>query len=210
MRIVVTKGNAEDGGDLPGCWRGVMLAMFVMKEKPEYYRDLIKRITLGKLLSTFPFPPMSGKLSEAPHYWIQLFLDHKKKKKESWKELNHFKVIVLGDSESGKTTLVRSLCSSKLSPRIQPKNGIEISELIVRHPSDGDLKFYFWDFSKLQDHSFTHRVLVTKNALIMYVWSMTHTFAKHEFWLESLKHNFPDCKIVVVGTRLGKTHSFFL
>ncbi|XP_073515645.1 malignant fibrous histiocytoma-amplified sequence 1 homolog [Phyllobates terribilis] len=139
-----------------------------------------------------------GGLKQIRSYFLQL---QETKAKEDKKA----KVIFLGASLAGKTTISRSLTQGHIVPVSLKERtvGIEISEFHIQ-----DLTFLFWDFAGHLEYYVTHHVFITPYALVILVVNLHRYQVADEqifmdfvgFWIKNLVMRVPNSVVLTVGT----------
>ncbi|XP_069824381.1 malignant fibrous histiocytoma-amplified sequence 1-like [Dendropsophus ebraccatus] len=139
-----------------------------------------------------------GGLKQIRSYFLQL-------QKSQAREEKRVKVIFIGASLAGKTTISRSLTQGHTVP-VSPKErtvGIEISEFHIQ-----DLTFLFWDFAGHLEYYVTHHVFITPYALVILVVNLHRYQVAEEqmfmdlvgFWIKNLAMRVPESVVITVGT----------
>ena len=60
--------------------------------------------------------------------------------------VNHFKILLVGDSGVGKTTFINRHVTGEFTKKYEPTLGVEVNNLRF-HTSDGDIIFEVWDIA---------------------------------------------------------------
>ncbi|KAJ3429374.1 ras and ef-hand domain-containing protein [Anaeramoeba flamelloides] len=115
-----------------------------------------------------------------------------------------FKIVLLGDSSVGKSSLVLRLCKNKFSENLEPTIGgscviqnIEIDE--------SEVKLKIWDTAGQERfHSLTPLYYRgAKGALIVYDITNFGSFERAKDWIFELRENGEqDSKIILVGNKI--------
>ena len=124
------------------------------------------------------------------------------------------KMLLMGHTGRGKTTLLRNLINEQLQPKLcdDVTLGIEISEWKLKGI---DRKTYkqteftinCWDFSGKEDFYATHQVFLTRDAFYMVVYNMVAKNIQQELnlvssWLYNIHARAPEAATFIVGTHL--------
>ncbi|XP_071974302.1 malignant fibrous histiocytoma-amplified sequence 1 homolog [Engystomops pustulosus] len=139
-----------------------------------------------------------GGLKQIRSYFLQL-------QESQAREEKRVKVIFIGASLAGKTTISRSLTQCHSAP-VSPEErtvGIEISEFHIQ-----DFTFLFWDFAGHLEYYVTHHVFITPQALVILVVNLHRYQVANEqifmdlvgFWIKNLVMRVPNSVVLTVGT----------
>lgn len=124
------------------------------------------------------------------------------------------KLVVLGDSQTGKSSVVASLRGEK---------GV----ISRRHNTDADLRvctiklggigwrkpkytFSVWDFSGFEEYRSMHHCLLSAQSMHLLVFRVTDGMAgiqRLRFWLDNIVTYAPDSPVLVVATHMDKLSS---
>ncbi|XP_056383100.1 malignant fibrous histiocytoma-amplified sequence 1 homolog [Hyla sarda] len=139
-----------------------------------------------------------GGLKQIRSYFLQL-------QETQGREEKRVKVIFIGASLAGKTTISRSLTQGHVVPVSLKERtvGIEISEFHIK-----DLTFLFWDFAGHLEYYGTHHVFITPYALVILVVNLHRYQVADEqnftdlvgFWIKNLVMRVPNSVVMMVGT----------
>jgi internalin A len=136
------------------------------------------------------------------NYWLSVA------KKDS-RPLNEAKIVVVGEGNVGKTTLIEQILSGKF---IVPErtDGIDIRKWGIA-VNDQDVRLNVWNFGGQEIMHATHQFFMTKRSL--YLLALDCRLDKDEnrleYWLrkiESLSENSP---VIIIGTKVDQ-HQFDL
>ncbi|XP_072277759.1 malignant fibrous histiocytoma-amplified sequence 1 homolog [Pyxicephalus adspersus] len=145
-----------------------------------------------------------GGLRQIRSYFLQL-------QGSQAREEKRVKVIFIGASLAGKTTISRSLCQGLAMPVSMEERtvGIEISEFKIN-----DFTFLFWDFAGHLEYYVTHHVFITPHALVILVVDL-HRYQLDNiqcfmdlvgFWINNLLMRVPNSTVLTVGTHTDLCH----
>jgi small GTP-binding protein len=127
---------------------------------------------------------------------IAYFNQLKKTEKIAPVGLLQSKLLIVGNGEVGKTTLMKKLKDPSFQVELgkeETTHGINISpwELVCRfdNKNTGTVKISFWDFGGQDIYHATHQFFLTKRSLYLLVWEArkeedTHSF---DYWLNVVK-----------------------
>jgi CO dehydrogenase/acetyl-CoA synthase gamma subunit (corrinoid Fe-S protein) len=120
--------------------------------------------------------------------------------------LNEAKLILVGEGEVGKTSLLRALRGEEFIEGLPPTHGIEIKPLSVTDSdSDVEITLNCWDFGGQPVYRPTHQLFFSTDAAYLVVWKPREGpqqgFVSE--WIKLIKHRNRDAKILVVATHGG-------
>ncbi|XP_041839153.1 malignant fibrous histiocytoma-amplified sequence 1 isoform X2 [Melanotaenia boesemani] len=113
------------------------------------------------------------------------------------------KVMFLGSSMAGKSTLCRSLREGKpVAVAVKDRTeGIDISQMYTK-----GVRFLFWDFAGQEEYYLTHHVFITPRALVILTIDLASIEDPHSFkdqlwfWINNIQLRVPDALVMLVGT----------
>jgi internalin A len=114
------------------------------------------------------------------------------------------RVLLLGEGNVGKTSLVASLCDASFVEDRPTTHGIEISLLRLRHPHcDVDITVRAWDFGGQEVYRVTHQFFLGPRALYVLVWNSRdgHEQNDVEGWLRRVRLRVgQEAQVIIVST----------
>ncbi|XP_068116372.1 malignant fibrous histiocytoma-amplified sequence 1-like [Hyperolius riggenbachi] len=172
--------------------------------------DLFLNLSLKKFKASCnhlrepPDEVCAGGLKQIRSYFLQMQGGQAREEKR-------VKVIFIGTSLAGKTTISRSLSQGQVMPVSEEERtvGIEISEFQIN-----DFKFLFWDFAGHLEYYVTHHVFITPHALVILVVDL-HRYQMNNiqclmdlvgFWINNLLMRVPNSVVLPVGTHADLCH----
>ena len=116
-----------------------------------------------------------------------------------------FKIILVGEANSGKTTLVNLFCDNSYRDFYDPTIGVEFISTIV-NDSEKKIKLQFWDTAGQQIFAPIIKHYYKNIAGMFYVIDLTcrTSIRKIDYWLNEYRQNKSDdssAYIVVVGNK---------
>ena len=125
------------------------------------------------------------------------------------------KVLVLGDTMAGKTSLVRSILSGKCSLTEPDERTTCVDVHDYSYPknvSSKPLTIKFWDFGGDESYYFVNSFFISPNALILLVVDTTcclnsssaETLNRVRTWTSIVLSRIPNAKFIVVGTHIDQ------
>ncbi len=120
--------------------------------------------------------------------------------------LNEAKLILVGEGEVGKSSLLGALRGDPWEEGRPTTHGIEIKPIQVSIPgTDKKITMNGWDFGGQRVYRPTHQLFFSAPAVYLVVWKPREGpqqgFVKE--WIKLVKHREPDAKILVVATHGG-------
>jgi Leucine-rich repeat (LRR) protein len=119
-------------------------------------------------------------------------------------ELHEAKLLLVGEGNVGKTSLVAALADSPFVEGRPTTHGIEISTLIFRYPGrDEDMVLRAWDFGGQEVYRVTHQFFFSPRALYLLVWNPREGQEQDqvEGWLRRIRLRVgEDARVIVVAT----------
>ena len=114
------------------------------------------------------------------------------------------KLLVVGDSSAGKTSLVKALRGQPHDPSEPSTHGLGITRLPLPHPERDDtvMSLSVWDFGGQDIYHATHQFFLTGRSLFLLVWNARSGADRGRFryWLEMITARAPGSPILVVAT----------
>ena len=118
------------------------------------------------------------------------------------------KLMVLGERESGKTTLVAQLHGKNVKKGYSQSTLVDVCEWRFS-PQVGKKTFTFniWDFRHREVYYATHQCFLTERSLYLLLWNITHGekgIRELKPWLDNIAHRAPNSKVIIVATFYDK------
>jgi internalin A len=114
------------------------------------------------------------------------------------------KVLLVGEGNVGKTSLIAALRNAPFVDGRPTTHGIEIQQLIMRHPDfDADMIVRAWDFGGQEVYRITHQFFFSHRALYLVVWNAREGHEQNEVegWLRRIRLRVrQDARALVVAT----------
>jgi internalin A len=122
------------------------------------------------------------------------------------------KLVLLGEPQSGKTTLLEALNGNPhpCDPKRKQTLGVDVVTVDKAHPGDGmPMHLSVWDFAGQHMEHATHQFSLTKNAIFLILWNARQGAESGKrdlwYWLELLKMRVTEPKYLLVPTRTELT-----
>ncbi len=159
----------------------------------------IKRITLkGNPLTN---PPL-----EIAEKGIEAIREYFEALEEEQLPLNELKIILVGNGNAGKTSLVKRLLGKTFDPNESQTHGINIRNSWLEH-NDSKIKLHFWDFGGQVIMHATHQFFLSKRSLYVLVLDGRRE-EKIDYWLKHIESFGSDSPVLVVLNKIDENPSF--
>ncbi|XP_019614112.1 PREDICTED: malignant fibrous histiocytoma-amplified sequence 1 homolog [Branchiostoma belcheri] len=119
----------------------------------------------------------------------------------------HLKVVVLGETMAGKTSLVQTLNSGK-STLTEEEDRTHCVEITQWAPTD-NITFEVYDFGGHDMYHLTHQLFLTQGALNLLTVNLQEYRCSEEcytqavgFWLDTLNARVPGAVVTIVGSKM--------
>ena len=172
---------------------------------------------IGRLTRLYEFPLDGLHLSLDPAILkgtpqdVIAFFSSKLKKAVPYRRI---KLMLVGDADRGKTTLIRQLRSKKHPPYPTITVGVEVKNWMLKPSSlfsnSKPVIMNTWDFAGQEDFYSTHQYFLTSRALYLAVYDASRGIKEIETlqkWLVNIKAAAPDSVVILVGTHADRIES---
>lgn len=149
-----------------------------------------------------PIPPEIIRKANEPSAVINYYLQHITGRK---KPLNEAKVLVVGQSSVGKTSLVRRLTEGVFNPHETKTEGINIRPWQIEINGQS-VRLNVWDFGGQEIMHATHQFFLTKRSLYLLVVDARLGEAENriEYWLKIIQSFGKESPVIVVGNKIDQ------
>ena len=174
-----------------------------IKIMPENYLKLkLKDFSI----SNNPIGQLPSELSQKSNinsitYFVRLSNSVKKKL------LFEAKVIIVGESSVGKTTLIHRVVENKFESNIETTHGIKVIKWIIKTPQSETFRINFWDFGGQEIYHSTHQFFLTKRSLYLFIWDARKddNLVSFDYWLNVIRLLGNNPSILVVMNKSDET-----
>ena len=152
--------------------------------------------------------PLNPELAAAYHDGLNAVRRYLRSRSEAQVILNEAKLILVGEGEVGKSSLVAALRGERWDEGRHTTQGIEIKPLRLTDSKTGmEITLNAWDFGGQRVYRPTHQLFFSAPAVYLVVWKPRdgphQGFVKE--WIKLVKHREPEAKILIVATHGGPT-----
>ena len=137
-------------------------------------------------------------------------MENKKYKTEIIKNINtkfdaFIKAEVVGDSQVGKTALLKKLIHKQFSEEYIPTKGYEFNIYLIK-VNEKVMKFQIWDMCGAENYRVNLLRLYRNASLGILVYSVCslESFNNLENWIKQLRDRAPSAKIILLGNKCDK------
>ncbi len=121
-------------------------------------------------------------------------------KKGPKRPLNEVKVLVVGESEVGKTSLIRQLRGESHNPKEDKTHGIERHRIMMQCGGLGPVRLNVWDFGGQDIMHATHQFFLTHRSVYVLVLDsrQNERQTRIDYWLRLISSYGGDSPVIVV------------
>lgn len=137
-----------------------------------------------------------------PSTIVNYYLQHLTGRKRS---LNEAKLLLVGQGNVGKTSLVRRLVESGFDPQENKTEGIDIRRWKIV-TNQQTIQLNVWDFGGQEIMHATHQFFLTKRSLYLLVLDarLDEDENRVEYWLRMIQSFGGDSPVIVVGNKIDQ------
>ena len=148
--------------------------------------------------------PFEEPLPELIAQGIKAVFSYLKGLEEDGISLYEAKVLLTGEGEVGKTSLVKALKHLPFKEGLPTTHGIELANIVMKHPYlSADLSLNLWDFGGQEVYRITHQFFFSRRALYILVWKPRQGQQENavEYWLRLIRLRVgSDVKVMIIAT----------
>jgi len=144
--------------------------------------------------------------TERPDEIINFYLGYKEIKKP----LNEAKILVVGEGEVGKTSLVKCLCGERVNENEKATLGVNIKKWEFEKNSE-KIRINIWDFGGQEDmHTVHQKLFLVTRCLYMLVLDSRQSALQNrlEYWLKLINTFGKESPIIVVSNWIDDCPSY--
>lgn len=103
--------------------------------------------------------------------------------------MNTYKIVIVGESAVGKTSLLRRYHENKFNNEYQRTLGVEVYPLCLNHSKGDQYTLNVWDLDgdASQDKNFDGYVRGARAAMVVFDVTRPETYARVPHWIEKLR-----------------------
>ncbi len=169
--------------------------------RTEYYRGLNNKIGLKGNPVTNPPQEIIEQGNKAIIRYFENLEKNAKKGLEPV-EIRELKIIVLGEGESGKTTLIKRLIGQPVNENEKQTQGIKQVNWTIEN-SKGNIKANIWDFGGQEIQHSTHQFFLTEECIYILVLDNRRD-EQPEYWLQHILSLGKNSPILIVTNKVDK------
>ncbi len=121
--------------------------------------------------------------------------------------LNEVKVLLVGDGEAGKTSLVKRIKGKEFDKNEPQTHGINIDSWMVKNENN-KIKSHLWDFGGQEIMHATHHFFLSKRSLYILVLDARKEEDKTEYWLKLIESFGGNSPVLVVINKIDENPGF--
>jgi Leucine-rich repeat (LRR) protein len=153
--------------------------------------------------------PLNSEIAAAYEDSLAAVMRYLAAKADGQMVLNEAKLIIVGEGEVGKSSLLAALRGDPWEDDRVTTHGIEIKPVEVVDVDSGTrITLNGWDFGGQRIYRPTHQLFFSAPAVYLVVWKPREGPQQGSVkeWIKLIKHREPDAKILVVATHGGPGH----
>jgi internalin A len=147
--------------------------------------------------------PLTNPPLEIVSKGIEAIREYFKAAKTHSRQLNEVKVLLVGDGESGKTSLIKQLLEQKFDPNESQTHGININRYTMKN-GKREILVNFWDFGGQEIMHSTHQFFLSKRSLYILVIDIRRDHQVPDYWLEYIESFGGNSPIMVVLNKIDE------
>lgn len=174
-----------------------------IKELPHELINLanLEQITLDN--NPLPIPQNVLKNSKNPQ---ELFTHYKQFKEEQLEKTYEAKVVIIGESQAGKTSLLNRLVYNRFHEDEEKTENINIDNWIIHSNQNKIIKINLWDFGGQDILYSLHNFFLTDNCIFILVWDARNEnqSKKIEYWLKAINKVSQNPQVLLVMNKIDE------
>ncbi len=172
--------------------RGLYLDSCQITDLPDWFIELDELTNLS-----LDENPLNPELAAAYYQGLDAVKKYLRAKAESSVVLNEAKLILIGEGDVGKTSLLSALRGDKWEENRKTTHGVEVdikSLKLTDVDSNTEVTFNCWDFGGQNIYRHTHQMYFTAPAIYLAVWNPRRgpEVCKVDEWIKMVKHRAYD------------------
>ena len=116
--------------------------------------------------------------------------------------MTNIKVVFLGESDVGKTSLINRYISDKFNEKIMSTMISTYATKSINY-QDKEYSFNIWDTAGRQNYRSLNKILLKEVNIIVLVYDITNkqSFLELQYWLDLILEDHPDAYLILVGNK---------
>ncbi len=149
--------------------------------------------------------PLALEISEARGQGLDALKRYLRAKNAARVVLNEAKLILVGEGEVGKTSLLAALRDEGWQEGRPTTHGIEIKRIELHRPGLGTILLNAWDFGGQRVYRPTHQLFFSAPAIYLVVWKPREGAQQGlvKEWISLIKNRAAGARVIVVATHGG-------
>ncbi|MBT6483710.1 MAG: leucine-rich repeat protein [Planctomycetaceae bacterium] len=122
--------------------------------------------------------------------------------RETEKPLNEAKILLVGDGDVGKTSLIRRLIDNEFDAEESKTRGVRIRQWPL-HEGDREIRANIWDFGGQDIYHSTHQFFLTERSLYVLLVSSrgSEAHTRIDYWLKTIQNAANDAPVIIVANK---------
>ena len=185
--------------------KGLFLSDNNISSLPPQIKNLTKLGNLDLTRNPLAIPPDILNNVNEPSLIIQYYFKHNDAASVGAQPLNEVKMLLVGPSGGGKTSLLKRLVNNEFDPQVTATWGINRETWPVSI-DEQNVKVNVWDFGGGEWMHSAHHFFFTKRSIYVIVVDNNKNEAENEveYWLEWIKSYGGNCPVIIVGNKVDK------
>ena len=148
--------------------------------------------------------PLNPELAAAHEQGVESIKRYLRARSEEQISLYEAKLILVGEGEVGKSSLLAALRGDDWIER-ETTHGIQVKKIELTHPeNDTVLQLNAWDFGGQAVYRPTHQLFFSAPAIYLVIWKPREGPQQIEHWINLIRQRAgQDAKVIVVATHGG-------
>ncbi len=149
--------------------------------------------------------PLNPELEAAYKQGLDAVFEYLRSKQTESTQLNEAKLVLVGEGEVGKSSLLRALRGEEFIDGLDTTHGVEIKPVKTLDSEGAELTLNCWDFGGQPVYRPTHQLFFSSPAVYLVVWKPRQGPQQDRVkeWIDLVKNRAPDARIIVVSTHGG-------
>jgi internalin A len=180
----------------------LLLSNTKIAELPIEIKQLSKLRKLNIHATLIQIPPEIRDKTNVAAKLLPFYFEQRKKR------LNEAKLVVVGESSVGKSSIIRRLVFGDFNLGQNKTEGVEVNKWIIKIPdeeknSEDQFTVNIWDFGGQEIYHPTHKFFMTKRNLYLLVLNARNSSEQNrvEYWLKTILAYGGNSPIIIIGNQ---------